>query len=66
MDDRIGNFENGKEADFVVLNPAATGMTARRISNADDPEEQLFALTMLGDDRQVFATYVMGEPAYRR
>jgi guanine deaminase len=29
-------------------------------------EERLFALMMLGDDRAVAATYVLGEAAYRR
>jgi guanine deaminase len=32
---------------------------------ARDFEERLFMLMMLGDDRAVHATYVMGEPAYR-
>ena len=31
LDDRIGSFETGKEADFVVLDPAATPLLARRI-----------------------------------
>ena len=66
LDDRIGNFASGKEADFVVLDPTATAMTARRTSNAEDPAERLFALMTLGDDRQVYATYVMGQPAHQR
>ncbi len=66
LDDRIGNFASGKEADFVVLDPAATAMTARRTSNAEHPAERLFALMTLGDDRQVYATYVMGQPVHQR
>ena len=64
--DRIGNFAAGKEADFVVLDPAATPILARRTGIAANIEEKLFALMTLGDDRAVAATYVLGEPAYRR
>lgn len=64
--DRIGNFAPGKEADFVVLDPAATPLLARRTALAATIEETLFALMTLGDDRAVHATYVLGEPAYRR
>ena len=34
LDDRIGNFAPGKEADFVVLDPAATPLLARRMARA--------------------------------
>ncbi len=64
--DRIGNFAPGKEADFVVLDLAATPVLARRTGIAHGIEEQLFALMTLGDDRSVFATHILGEPAYRR
>jgi guanine deaminase len=61
LDDKIGNFEAGKEADFVVLDSGATSITARRLNTSDDVAEKLFALIMLGDDRCVAATYLMGE-----
>ena len=64
LDDRLGNFAVGKEADFVVLDSAHASMTARRVGSADDVAEQLFALIMLGDDRAISATYLMGEAAY--
>jgi len=66
LDDRIGNFVAGKEADFVVLDLAATPVLARRMAVADRLEDRLFALMTLGDDRSVYATYVLGEPDYRR
>ena len=66
LDRYIGNFETGKEADFVVLDPAATPVLARRTALASGIEDQLFALMILGDDRAVRATYVLGEPAYER
>jgi guanine deaminase len=63
MDRFIGNFAPGKEADFLVIDPAATPLLKRRTEAAQSPEEVLFALAILGDDRAVKATYVMGEEA---
>lgn len=63
-DDRIGNLEPGKEADFVVLDSSATSITARRLGKAVNVAEKLFALIMLGDDRCVAATYLMGTKAH--
>lgn len=64
LDDKIGNFEPGKEADFVVLDSGATSITSRRLSTSEDVAEKLFALIMLGDDRSVAATYLMGRLAH--
>jgi len=61
-DDRIGNFEIGKEADFVVLDPAAGTLQRRRTAAAQDLAELVFALLMLGDERCVRATHILGEP----
>lgn len=66
LDGQIGNFAAGKEADFVVLDYASTPLMARRIANTDSLDERLFVLMMLGDDRAVAATYVLGEARYRR
>ncbi len=66
LDDKIGNFAIGKEADCVVLDFAATPVLDRRTQIAKSLEERLFALMMLGDDRAVAATYVMGQEAWRR
>jgi guanine deaminase len=66
LDDRIGNFAPGKEADFVVLDPQATPLLARRSAACATLAERLFVLMMLGDDRAVAATHVMGEAAWRR
>jgi guanine deaminase len=48
-----------------VLDPESSSLRARRNRLAKDFEERLFMLMMLGDDRAVHATYVMGEPAYQ-
>jgi len=60
LDDYIGNFAPGKEADFVVLDYAGSNLTARRCAAAGSIEEKLFALMTLADDRNVAATHVMG------
>lgn len=61
LGDAIGNFAPGKEADFVVLDPAATTLSKRRASVSTSIEETLFALTMLADDRHIAATYIAGQ-----
>lgn len=62
---RVGALEPGQEADFVVLDPAATPLLARRTANAS-LAETLFALQVLGDDRAIAYTFVAGERAYSR
>ncbi|AQM67379.1 Guanine deaminase [Vibrio campbellii] len=64
LDDKIGNFEAGKEADFVVLNWAATDLQKLRYQHSKSLEDKLFALMMLGDERNVEATYIAGKLAY--
>lgn len=63
IDQHIGNFEAGKEADFVVLDTSTTPLMKRRAAAATNWESMLFALMMLGDDRCIFDTFVMGESA---
>jgi guanine deaminase len=63
--DRVGGLAPGQEADFILLDPAATPLLARR--SAGQPlAERLFALQILGDDRAVAETWLAGRPAYRR
>ncbi len=60
----IGNFAAGTEADFIVLDPLATPLLARRSGRADSLEELLFALALLGDDRVISATYAAGRQVH--
>ena len=62
----IGNFASGCDADFIVLDPQATPLLARRSATTETLEEQLFALAMLGDDRVIAATYSAGACVHRR
>ncbi|ARQ01669.1 guanine deaminase [Pseudorhodoplanes sinuspersici] len=64
LDDRIGTFRAGNEADFVVLNPRATPILKFREQRSRSIEETLFVLMTMGDDRAVTATYVAGRPAH--
>ena len=66
LDDQIGNFLPGKEADFVVLDPAGSKLTERRTAATNTIEESLFALLTLADDRHVAATYVNGQLQHSR
>jgi guanine deaminase len=71
LEANLGNFDPGKEADFIVLDPQATPLMAFR--NGDQLPADLealantvFSLIMMGDDRTVYATYILGELAYER
>jgi len=66
LEDRIGNFDIGKEADFVVLDPKATPHLARRMERTTTLAERLFAFMIMGDDRAVHATHVLGALAHAR
>jgi len=60
MANHIGNFEPGREADFVVLRTDATPLLARRMAQAETLSQRLFLLMTLGDERVVEATYITG------
>lgn len=66
LDDFIGNFQPGREADFVVLDWSATPELAWRLERCRNLAERLFALMILGDERCIVATHVLGETAWRR
>lgn len=63
--DRVGALHPGMEADFIVLDPAATPLLARRTAGCT-LAERLFALEILGDDRVIAATYIAGRLAHSR
>ncbi len=70
LDNKIGNFDLGKEADLVVLDTRKTpllklrnhGNTGNELANIAD---ELFALMILGDERAIKATYVVGNLVYK-
>lgn len=66
MEAHIGNFETGREADLVVLDPEATSLLARRTADCEDLADRLFAFMVFGDDRVIAETRVLGELASSR
>jgi guanine deaminase len=66
LEDKLGSFEIGKEADFVVLDMQSTPLMALR-NRGGIPQTletiaaQIFATMILGDDRAIAATYIAGE-----
>ena len=56
----VGNLTPGHEADFVMIDPQATPLLARRTGQASTLEEFLFALIVLGDERAVRRTVIAG------
>jgi len=56
----VGNLLPGCDADFVLLNPQATPLLARRIAQAASLDELLFAMIVLGDDRLVEQVMLAG------
>ena len=65
MEDRFGNFDVGKEADFVVIDPAPglAGPLANAV-RADDPQlardQTLFRLLMGIREPSITQVYVQG------
>ncbi len=66
MDKYVGNFEPGKEADFVVMDLKATPLIARRLKISKRLKALLFAMMILGDDRMIEETFVMGRSVYKK
>jgi guanine deaminase len=67
MEDRFGNFDVGKEADFVVIDPSRTPALNAVITHgvrSDDPtlarDQTLFGLLMKTRETSIAETYVQG------
>lgn len=66
LEDKIGSFNPGNEADIIVLNPRATPLLALRnqapiTADLATVADALFSLLIMGDDRAVAATYILGQ-----
>ena len=66
LETKIGNFETGKEADFVVLDLNSTPLIRHRMQHCQALAEKLFVLMILADDRAVEQTYVNGAQVYTK
>jgi len=65
LDGVVGNLLPGYEADFVVLQPKATPLLARKTKLANTLDELLFSLIVLGDDRLIERTVLAATVAER-
>jgi len=66
LDQQIGSLQPGKYGDFVILDLDATPLLAYRLQGGLAPQDLLFVLNTLGDDRLVQATYAAGQCVHRR
>ena len=70
LDDKIGSFDQGRDADFIVVDCTATPSQQMRKEYLErkgkwNLENKLFGIQTLGDDRNIVATYVAGNPVYQ-
>ena len=65
LENEIGNLNPGTDADFVIINPEFDELRALRLERHRTPEDMIFALSMLADDRAIMATYVAGKAVYQ-
>lgn len=65
LENQIGNLNPGTDADFVILDPEFDELSALRFKNNRTPQDIIFALSMLADDRAIMATYVAGTAVYQ-
>lgn len=66
LDEKIGNLEQGFEADVVVVDLKSTPLIAERMKHADTLDEALFIQMILADDRAIKATFIEGAHVYQR
>ena len=70
LTDTIGNLNIGTHGDFVVLDPAFNKLSQLRTASAFNrevielPQDIIFALSMLADERTITATYVSSQCVY--
>jgi len=72
LEEKIGKLQPGYEADFIVIDFAASALQRLRMQKIEDEHSdpltvlaaKLFALMMMGDDRNIEATFVNGEQVY--
>lgn len=74
LDDKIGSFQPGKEADFVALDwtagppwqPWHQSLICDKPTTKDQAAELLFGVMSVGDERAVDETWIMGRRLYKR
>ncbi len=62
----VGNLNPGTEADFIELDIKASPILHQRLVRCNNLSEQLFAISMLSDERVIAATYLNGKLVYKK
>ena len=65
LDNETGSLEEGKSADFLVLDLNARPLIAMRSERAASIEDLLASLIFLGDDRIVSSAWIAGREVWR-
>ena len=65
LEQHIGNLNPGSDADFVILDPDFDELSTLRFKQHNSPQDLIFGLSILGDDRATLATYIAGKAVYR-
>lgn len=65
LEQHIGNLNPGTDADFVILDPLFDELSSLRFKHHHSPQDLIFALSMLADDRATVATYIAGKIVYQ-
>ena len=60
LEERIGNFDIGKEADFVVIDPQRQDLLPDVLARIDDPDRLVFTLLMAMREEAIAGVYVRG------
>ncbi|MEO0366637.1 MAG: guanine deaminase [Pseudomonadota bacterium] len=66
LDDKIGNLQLGKDADFIVLDLDSTALLERRMAHSTSVHDRLFAQFTMADDRAILSTYVKGKRCFQQ
>ena len=66
IDPHVGNFDTGKEADFVILDAGGQSLVQDKLARARTLEELLFTYVILGSSASVKETWSMGQRVYER
>jgi guanine deaminase len=60
ISDHVGNFNPGKEANFIVLNPRPETHLAARWTACDNLEDRFFSAALLGGAEAISRTFLAG------
>lgn len=66
LDEKLGNFLPGKEASFVVIDPALSPVLKMRWRQSQTIHDKLFTLMMLCKQEHIVATFIAAAEKYKK